>query len=104
MGRRKGARSLAAQQAAAAAARSQLGPRVKIAGSTIGCEGVPLRGFGGSGVWRRTPHVQSFALALDRQASEVWKVLGAVQTEFERHGQWVARIQQQVAKPSDTLE
>ena len=31
-------------------------------------------------------------LALEQQASEVWKVLGAVKTEFERYGEWVARI------------
>jgi len=43
-------------------------------------------------------------LALERQASEVWKVLGAVKTEFERYGEWVARIKEQVAKASDTLD
>jgi DNA recombination protein RmuC len=43
-------------------------------------------------------------LALEAQASEVWKVLGAVKTEFERYGEWVARIKEQVQKASDTLE
>ncbi|CAN5397507.1 DNA recombination protein RmuC [soil metagenome] len=43
-------------------------------------------------------------LALEQQASEVWKVLGAVKTEFERYGEWVARIKEQVAKASDTLD
>ena len=43
-------------------------------------------------------------LALEQQASEVWKVLGAVKTEFERYGEWVARIREQVQKASDTLE
>ena len=43
-------------------------------------------------------------LALERQASEVWKVLGAVKTEFERYGEWVSRIKEQVAKASDTLD
>jgi DNA recombination protein RmuC len=43
-------------------------------------------------------------LALEHQASEVWKVLGAVKTEFERYGEWVARIKEQVAKASDTLD
>jgi DNA recombination protein RmuC len=31
-------------------------------------------------------------------------VLGAVKTEFERYGEWVARIKEQVQKASDTLE
>lgn len=43
-------------------------------------------------------------LALQQQASEVWKVLGAVKTEFERYGDWVARIKEQVQKASDTLD
>ncbi len=43
-------------------------------------------------------------LALEQQASEVWKVLGAVKTEFERYGEWVARIREQVHKASDTLD
>ena len=43
-------------------------------------------------------------LALQQQASEVWKVLGAVKTEFERYGDWVARIKDQVQKAADTLD
>ncbi len=43
-------------------------------------------------------------LALERQASEVWKVLGAVKTEFERYGDWVARIKEQVQKAADTVD
>lgn len=43
-------------------------------------------------------------LALQQQASEVWKVLGAVKTEFERYGDWVARIKDQVHKAADTLD
>lgn len=43
-------------------------------------------------------------LALERQASEVWKVLGAVKTEFGRFGDWVEKIKEQVAKASDTLD
>ena len=43
-------------------------------------------------------------LALQQQASEVWKVLGAVKTEFERYGDWVERIKEQVQKASDTLD
>lgn len=49
-------------------------------------------------------HMGFRTLALERQASEVWKVLGAVKTEFERYGEWVARIREQVQKASDTLE
>ncbi|OAK62562.1 recombinase RmuC [Variovorax paradoxus] len=49
-------------------------------------------------------HMGFRTLALEQQASEVWKVLGAVKTEFERYGDWVARIKEQVAKASDTLD
>jgi DNA recombination protein RmuC len=43
-------------------------------------------------------------LALEHQASEVWKVLGAVKTEFDKYGTWVEKIREQVRKASDTLE
>ncbi len=43
-------------------------------------------------------------LALEKQASEVWKVLGAVKTEFGRFGDWVEKLKEQVAKASDTLD
>ena len=33
-------------------------------------------------------HMGFRTLALEQQASEVWKVLGAVKTEFERYGDW----------------
>ena len=49
-------------------------------------------------------HMGFRTLALEQQASEVWKVLGAVKTEFERYGEWVARIKEQVRKASDTLD
>jgi DNA recombination protein RmuC len=49
-------------------------------------------------------HMGFRTLALEQQASEVWKVLGAVKTEFERYGTWVERIREQVRKASDTLE
>lgn len=49
-------------------------------------------------------HMGFRTLALEHQASEVWKVLGAVKTEFERYGEWVSRIKEQVAKASDTLD
>ena len=41
-------------------------------------------------------------LALEQQASEVWKVLGAVKTEFERYGDWVARIKRAGAQGRPT--
>lgn len=43
-------------------------------------------------------------LALEQRASEVWDVLGAVKTEFDRYGEWVARIREQVQKAADTLD
>jgi DNA recombination protein RmuC len=43
-------------------------------------------------------------LALEQQASEVWKVLGAVKTEFERYGKWVEQIRDQVDRAAKTLE
>jgi DNA recombination protein RmuC len=49
-------------------------------------------------------HMGFRTLALEQQASEVWKVLGAVKTEFERYGEWVARVREQVQKASDTLD
>jgi len=49
-------------------------------------------------------HMGFRTLALEKQASEVWKVLGAVKTEFERYGNWVEKIREQVRKASDTLD
>lgn len=49
-------------------------------------------------------HMGFRTLALQEQASEVWKVLGAVKTEFERYGEWVVRIKDQVQKAADTLD
>jgi len=43
-------------------------------------------------------------LALEKQASEVWKVLGAVKSEFDRYGEWVAKVREQVQKAADTLD
>ena len=34
----------------------------------------------------------------------MWKVLGAVKTEFERYGDWVAKVREQVQKAADTLD
>jgi len=43
-------------------------------------------------------------LALERQAADVWKVLGAVKTEFERYGEWVDKVRDQVHKAATTLD
>ena len=43
-------------------------------------------------------------LAIERQAADVWKVLGAVKTEFERYGEWVAKVRDQVHKAASTLD
>ena len=49
-------------------------------------------------------HMGFRTLALEQQASQVWKVLGAVKTEFDRYGKWVETVQEQVRKASVTLE
>jgi DNA recombination protein RmuC len=49
-------------------------------------------------------HMGFRTLALEKQASEVWKVLGAVKTEFDRYGTWVDRIREQVRKTSETID
>ncbi|MEW5303409.1 MAG: hypothetical protein WDW36_006105 [Sanguina aurantia] len=50
---------------------SLLTQRVRLVGSTISCEAAPLDGDPASKVWRRNPHVQSFALATDQVGLEV---------------------------------
>ena len=49
-------------------------------------------------------HMGFRTLALEKQASEVWKVLGAVKTEFERYGEWVEKVRDQVHKAANTLD
>jgi DNA recombination protein RmuC len=49
-------------------------------------------------------HMGFRTLALEQQASEVWKVLGAVKTEFDRYGKWVEAIKEQVQKAADTVD
>jgi DNA recombination protein RmuC len=49
-------------------------------------------------------HMGFRTLALEQQASQVWQVLGAVKTEFERYGGWVERVREQVRKAADTLD
>jgi DNA recombination protein RmuC len=49
-------------------------------------------------------HMGFRTLALEQQASEVWKVLGAVKTEFEKFGDWVGKIKEQVNKAAETVD
>jgi DNA recombination protein RmuC len=49
-------------------------------------------------------HMGFRTLALEQRASEVWKVLGAVKTEFDRYGKWVEQIRDQVDRAAKTLE
>lgn len=49
-------------------------------------------------------HMGFRTLALEQQASEVWKVLGAVKTEFERYGKWVEAVRHQVNRAAETLD
>lgn len=44
------------------------------------------------------------SLAIQKQSSEVWKVLGAVRTEFTEHGKVVARLQKQLGAASNTID
>lgn len=43
-------------------------------------------------------------LALEKRSAEVWQVLGAVKTEFGRFGDVLARLKQQLATASNTIE
>lgn len=49
-------------------------------------------------------HMGFRTLALEQQASEVWTVLGAVKTEFERYGKWVEAVKDQVNRAAETLD
>jgi hypothetical protein len=49
---------------------SRLEGATRLVGPTISCEGSPLGG-NGSAEWRVNPHVQSYALAMDRVALQV---------------------------------
>lgn len=49
-------------------------------------------------------HMGFRTLALEQQASQVWQVLGAVKTEFEKYGEWVDKVREQVARASDQLD
>lgn len=43
-------------------------------------------------------------LAIEQRSVEVRELLGAVKTEFERFGEWIAKVRSQVATVSSTLE
>lgn len=44
------------------------------------------------------------SLAIQKQSSEVWKVLGAVRTEFAEHGKVVVRLQKQLSAAANTID
>ncbi len=43
-------------------------------------------------------------LAIEQRSAEVWKLLGAVKTEFSRFGDWLLRVRDQVRTVSNTLD
>jgi DNA recombination protein RmuC len=43
-------------------------------------------------------------LALEKRSAEVWEVLGAVKTEFEKFGQVLAKTKKKLAEASDTID
>jgi DNA recombination protein RmuC len=43
-------------------------------------------------------------LALEKRSAEVWQVLGAVKTEFSKFGEVLAKLQNQLASASNTIE
>ena len=43
-------------------------------------------------------------LAIERRSAEVWRLLGAVKTEFTRFGDWIAKVRDQVRTVSNTLD
>ena len=49
-------------------------------------------------------HMGFRTVALEQRASEVWQVLGAVKTEFDRYGKWVEQVRDQVDRAAKTLE
>ena len=44
------------------------------------------------------------SLAIQKQSSEVWKILGAVRAEFTDHGKVVAKLQKQLGAASNTID
>ena len=51
-----------------------------------------------------TLHMGFRTLAIEQRSAEVWQVLGAVKTEFNRFGEWLNRVRDQVGTVSRTLE
>ena len=43
-------------------------------------------------------------LALEKRSSEVWQVLGAVKTEFDKFGQGLAKMQQRLRQTDEELD
>jgi len=43
-------------------------------------------------------------LAIEQRSAEVWRLLGAVKTEFARFGDWITRVREQVRTVSNTLD
>lgn len=43
-------------------------------------------------------------LAIEQRSAEVWRLLGAVKTEFGRFGEWLARVRDQVRTVSNSLD
>ena len=43
-------------------------------------------------------------LAIEKRATEVWKVLGAVKTEFGVFGKWLDKVQRQLRTASETID
>lgn len=43
-------------------------------------------------------------LAIEQRSAEVWRLLGAVKTEFARFGDWITKIRDQIRTVSSTLD
>jgi len=43
-------------------------------------------------------------LAIEQRSAEVWRLLGAVKTEFTRFGEWIVKIRDQVRTVSNTID
>jgi len=44
------------------------------------------------------------SLALQKRSSEVWQLLGAIKTEFDRYGNVVSTLSKQLTKASNSVE
>jgi len=43
-------------------------------------------------------------LAIQKRSSEVWKILGAVKTEFEKFGGLLDKVQKQISSAGETID